>query len=203
MEAVMDGPALESVVHARIRWQGKECGPTPSNFRAFDVMPTAEHPFGQKGLLLTRIWQVSARVQSSGMLILDADCAIDPLDYSAMIISATTEPDVVWTAPVRLWPASTAYHYWVWGHREVLTDRDPPLSNEEARKIWQSDIDDPTMFTFNFTYLPRRLIEACIRSDMATWVFPHVDEYTWQEAREAKIPVRVVRRGCAPKHLHY
>ena len=166
------------------------------------MLPEPEHPAGRKGLLLARIWQTLATPRSDGMLILDGDCVIDPADYAAMIAEACTGPEAVWTAPVRLWPRSTGFRYWVWGHRELLAGRDPLPSGEETRRIWQADISDPDMFTFCFTYLPRVLVEACIKAGMAGWVYPHVDEGTWRTALEEDIPVRVARRGCAPKHTN-
>lgn len=194
---------LTDLLHVRVRWNGEPGAPAPPKFRTFDVMPEPQYPAGRKGLLLARIWESLATPRTDGMLILDGDCAIDPLDYAAMITEACTEPDAVWTAPARLWPASTGYRYWVWGHRELLADRDPLPSDEETRKTWQADIDDPDMFTFNFTYLPRRLMNACTEAGMDQWVYPHVDENTWRTALEQDIPARVVRRGCSPKHTHY
>jgi hypothetical protein len=194
---------LTDLLHICVRWNANPGVPVPPRFRFLDVMPEPEHPAGRKGLMLARAWETLATPRSDGMLILDGDCAIDPLDYAAMITEACTEPDAVWTAPVRLWPASTGFRYWVWGHREVLAGRDPLPSDEETRKIWQADISNPVMFTFNFTFLPRRLMQACTAAGMAGWAYPQVDENTWRTALDQDIPVHVARRGCSPKHVNY
>ena len=114
--------------------------------------------------------------------------AIDPLDQLAMMRAINREPEVVHTAPVRLWPKSTQWGDWTWGHH--------------TGQPGQVSVDDPWVFSFNFTYLPRRLLSICKQAGMTRWTFPNCDSQVCTTAHNAKIPVRVVH-GASPKHLHY
>jgi hypothetical protein len=195
-------PPIRDIILARICWQGEVIGANPRGFRTYSVEPEPGWPVGRKGLLFARLWESTATKQSPGMLIQDGDCVTDPFDMGAMFMAAGPDPTSVHVAPVRLYPDATGFSEWVWGHRRPLNERDPIPDDAEAYRIWQEDIGDPLMFSFNFTYLPRRLLEAAIDSGLETWVYPHVDDNMWQLARSLSIPVKVVR-GCHPKHLHY
>jgi hypothetical protein len=111
-----------------------------------------------------------------------------------------SEPDAVHVAPVKLWPKATGLPTWVWGHRENVPD-DTPL--DEAISRWQADIEDPTMFSFNFTWLPRRLMNGAAKTGLSRKVYPNVDRHLWETARDMGIPVRVVRNGCHPRHTNF
>ncbi|HEY1673352.1 MAG TPA: hypothetical protein VGG50_11600 [Streptosporangiaceae bacterium] len=195
---------LNDLIAARLGWRGAYDGRTLSQFREYDFGPEPGWPFGRKGLLLASIWEQLSKPGTPGMVINDGDCVLEPWDWSALAYSVATERDAVWTAPVRLYPAATNFPDWVWGHRRRLADGTPP---DVCIKEWQQDISDPQMFTFNLTYLPRKLVEAAIKSEhnggLKNWRYPRVDWSFWEIAETLEIPVRVVRYGCAPRHLHF
>lgn len=161
-----------------------------SRFFTLEFGPEPEYPFGRKGLGLTRSWEQLAKDSIDGMLLLDGDVAIDPYDFEMMLKSIDAYPSDVHTTTVKLWPVSTKYDTWVWGHGrdEFYTQRD-----------YSDKLD---MFTFCFTYLPRRLIEYCIESGLAQWQFPLVDKNVCTHAKKLGVPIRIVR-AASPKHLNY
>jgi hypothetical protein len=124
-----------------------------------------------------------------GMLILDGDVAVDPLDTSTMMRAIGANPDIVHTAPVRIWPVSTKRGHWVWAHSKGGKS--------------QEDTDEPNRFSFGFTYLPRALIESCIEAGLRSWTYPHVDLNMSKRAVELGMRITVVRDGCSPKHCNY
>lgn len=161
-----------------------------ANFKELHVTPEPAHPFGRKGLQLASAWKQIAKPEHRGLLILDGDVLIDPHDYMMMLVAIQLDPDAVQIAPAKLWPVSKHDSPgWVWGHcREG--------------KFTQDWVDDPDFFAFNFTYLPRRVVELAIGKGLKTWQFPEVDRSVSRVAREAKVPMRVVN-DCWPKHMHY
>jgi hypothetical protein len=162
-----------------------------SKFFTLDINPEPAHPFGRKGLALTGAWKQLTGPDVAGMLLLDGDVAIDPLDHEHMIQAIDKEPhDIVHIAPVLLWPTSTHHGTWVWGH-----GRNGRYSQEDTGE----DLDT---FSLCYTYLPRKLIEACIEHGLPAWTYPHVDRNVCTQARSLKMPVNLVR-GANPKHLNY
>lgn len=162
-----------------------------SKFFRLEVNPEPQYPFGRKGLSLAGAWKQLAGPDIAGMLLLDGDVAIDPHDYDRMLKAIDTAPEVVHTAPVKLWPISTHLKNWVWGHgRNGRYSQDNPAD------------DELDTFTFCYTYLPRKLIEACIDKGLSTWAYPGVDRNVCEVARSIGMPVRLVR-DCRPKHLNY
>jgi hypothetical protein len=160
--------------------------------RWFDlhIDPTPEHPFGSKGHAFSEAWRVLGNKECAGMLLMDADVSIDPIDYSAMGEAVNAEPAAVHTAPVRLWPASTQRASWIWGHWC------------DECKQGQQFCAQPDRFTFSFTYLPRRLLSLADKAGLKGWTFPGVDLRMAAVAKRNNIPVRVVPE-CHPKHMHY
>lgn len=136
------------------------------------------------------MWQRLAKPDFTGMLLLDGDVAIDPFDFDVMLQAVGSEPHLVHTAPVRLWPVSTHVDNWVWGHGIEGKYR-------QVDRSYQLDV-----FTFCFTYLPRELIERCIFEEMETWCFPDVDRNVCKWAKHVGIKVNLVRQAT-PKHLNY
>ncbi len=180
---------MEHVVLVRICWDRQSMPKCPRGFYTLHVDPEPEYPFGRKGLALASAWRQLGTPEAAGMVILDGDVAIDLTDHAAMLVAIEKEPGKVHVAPVKLWPASTKLQRWVWGHgKGRFTNRDDP--------------DDPDMFGFSFTYLPRVLIEAVIAAGMTQWTYPNVDRLTHQTAKEQGIGARTVR-GASPKHLNY
>lgn len=192
---------LNHVLMITLAWKGQVPVERHPRFTVHDIVPEPGWPAGRKGLLLASVWETHKQDDSDGIFICDADVAIDQHDMQLMINAACCEPEAVHVAPVKLWPRATQLPDWVWGHRRPVTR--PGVTNEEIMAAWQEDIDDPTMFSFNFTYLPRRLVEGAVKSGLKKWIYPHVDEKMSELAQELGIPVRVVRNGCSPRHMHY
>jgi hypothetical protein len=181
------------VVYVRVVWSPDPPIPfTMPGIRHFDlaVSPEPGYPYGRKGLALLGAWRQLQTSQCLGMLVQDGDVVVDPLDVSVMLETAARFPEVVWTAPVRLWPRSTQRESWVWGH----WDRTAGPS--------QQSCPEPTFFSFGFTYIPRRVIDQAATMGLDTWTFPGVDRKMSLAAAAARVPVRVAD-GCQPKHLHY
>lgn len=197
-------PPLRDLLWVRFGWQGKFIGRTFPSFTEHALHPEPGWPVGRKGLTLERLWTQLHTPASEGIMICDGDVTIDPEDMGAMMWAVGGEREAVHTAPVKLWPKATGFPDWIWGHRKLLP---PDLPNDQAIAAWQQDIPDPVMFTFNFTFLPRRLIEGAIKTriggGLAEWIYPHVDENMFKTAMELGIPVRVVRNGCHPRHVNY
>jgi hypothetical protein len=178
---------VADVVCIRVVWDRAAIPLALRGFHTVHVGPEPDWPFGRRGAAMAGAWrQLGGR--ADGMLVLDGDVAADPLDKVAMFAAIEEDHRVVHVAPVRLWPASTHRHSWVWGHGRG--------------DFSQEDTDDPDLFTFSFTYLPLRLIETCIRAGMAGWHYPHVAERMRVESQRMGMVVRVVR-AAAPKHMNY
>jgi hypothetical protein len=122
------------------------------------------------------------------MLILDGDVVVDPLDIGAMFSAIHSDPESVWTAPVRIWPVSTHRQDWVWAHWD-----------ESASQV---NDENPRWFSFCFTYLPGELLNAAIKKGMKGWTWPRVDSTLSKAAQQRGIKVRVVE-NCWPKHMHW
>jgi hypothetical protein len=191
---------LNDLIMARMTWKGHTTGANHPHLTQYDVVPEPGWPVGRKGMMFTRMWQQLAKPTSEGILINDGDCVIDGYDFTAMVWAVGQERDAVHAGPVRLWPKATGYPDWVWGHRHEPI---PGAGLDVQMKDWQTDVDDPVMFSFNFTFIPRRLMEAAIKHGLEDQIFPHVDEFMWMVARDEGIPVRPVRYGCAPKHMNF
>jgi hypothetical protein len=179
---------VAELVHVRVDWDRTAIPLKLPAFHTIRIAPEPAHPFGRKGLALAGAWRQLSGNKTDGMLILDGDVAADLIDLAAMRAAIHVKPEVVHTAPVRLWPASTHQPSWVWAHwdREMTQDENPA----------------PRRFSFCFTYLPRALIGACIKAGLETWTFPHVDRLVSAQAEREKIPCEVVD-GCSPRHLHF
>lgn len=190
---------LNDLLLMRLAWKDQFAGRTHPSFREYSVYPTNEHPNGQKGLLLANAWNNISKPTSDGLIICDGDVVIDPSDYSQMLGHIVTDREAVWTAPVRLWPIATQFPEWIWAHRKMVNTNRPVA---EVVRDWQEDIEDPEMFSFCFTYLPRRLMEGAIKTGLKDKIYPGVDWFMWDTAKSLNIPVKVVR-GCYPKHLNY
>lgn len=179
------------VVWVRVVWDRQALPFKPPGVRFFDIHvgPETAHPVGRKGLALAGAWRQLETKQCTGMVVMDSDVAADPFDVAAMLETCGRHPDMVWTAPVKLWPASTQRTSWVWGHWDAAGPSQRPCA-------------EPIFFSFGMTYLPRKVIDQAITMGLESWTFPNVDGKMSRAARAAGVPVRVVD-GCQPKHLHY
>ncbi len=179
---------MADIVCVRVDWD-RQCVPLRlSRYHAVHVLPEPDYPLGRKGRVLAGAWRQLSAGKADGMLILDGDVVIDPLDHALMLRAVHSEPEAVHVAPVRLWPVSTHLRTWVWGHG--------------VGAYSQEETDDPDIFTFGFTFLPRALIEACIVGGLEEWAYPGVDASVSRVAREQGTPVRVLWEA-RPVHLNY
>lgn len=181
----------EALHHFRMpgaRWFDLRIGPEPGA------------PLGRKGRVLDTAWRQLRERGTAGMLLLDGDVAIDPLDFAAMQAAIGADPGIVHVAPARLWPQSTQQDGWAWAH----WDEGHGMSQE-----WSAA---PDRWSFNFTYIPAKVINTASstgieigprkRLKLAEWVFPTVDMKMNQVAKNCGVPARIVE-DCFPKHLHY
>lgn len=161
-----------------------------ANIKEVHVSPEPGAPFGRKGLALAAAWKQVAEPDTAGVLLIDGDVLIDPHDYTMMREAIQAEPGAVHIGPAKLWPTSkNDLSGWAWGH----------CRNGVFTQEWT---EDPDFFAFNFTYVPREVMELAIRKELRNKQFPEVDRFVSRMAREAGIPMRVVK-DCHPKHMHY
>jgi len=161
-------------------------------FKHVNIYPTNEFPFGRKGYTLTRLWETAKESHTQGMLILDGDVAIDPIDFDVMYRAMRSAPTAIHIGPARIWPVSTGYSTSVWAHRKFGT----------SFAEWQEFRTEVDTASFCFTYLPATLINGCISNGMENWTYPNVDKTVFEHARKMEIRFHVVD-GCMPKHMHY
>jgi hypothetical protein len=156
-------------------------------FKDIHILPSAEHPTGQKGLALASYWKEQGLDKYTGIVILDGDVVIDPEDFRVMSEAIDARPDIVHTAAVKLWVTTDHGYDWFWSH-----------SNGRLTKEL---ILEPTYFSFCFSYLPGGLLYSAMRMGVRDIVYPFVDEFVSVAATQLEIPVNVI--PCEPKHVHY
>jgi hypothetical protein len=179
---------MSDILCVRINWNHTALDQRAARyFYTAHIEPSARYPVGQKGLVLDSMWRQLTQPAATGMLLLDGDVAIDDTDYRAMLAAIDVEPDIVHTAPVKLWPVSTKREDWIWAHW-----RDEPGQYMQHDPLW---------FSFCFTYLPRALIEKAHAEGFTTWCYPYVDAQMSRVCQESGIRASVVS-GCWPKHLN-
>lgn len=158
-------------------------------FHPLIINPELQYPLGRKGLALWSAWQqLGVKADADGMLIADSDVAIDPSMVATMFNAIHERPNDVHTAPVKLWPSSTGRIDWIWAHWK-----------DEAS---QTIDNDARFFSFCFTYLPKRLFNACEKGGIKGWTYPNVDASVSDWARRANIPGHSVP-GIEPVHMHW
>jgi len=189
-------PDQPGFLFLRMIWDRRETPMPPvriARMMSLHYGPEPDHPFGRRGRAMEAAWKQLSGPATAGMLLLDGDVVIDPWDYTVMAAHIQAEPAAVHVAPVKLWQVSKTDMElaWAWGHcrNGVFTQDD-------------YGPEDPDFFCFNFTYLPRALVEACIKAGLRSWMFPTVDKEVSRVFRRSGIPVRVVK-DCTPKHMHY
>ena len=103
-----------------------------------------------------------------------------------------TDPEAVWVAPHKLWPASTGRGDWVWGHGP-WDDTVPVMSQELYAPVeW---------FALGFTFTPRGLLEVAW-PDLGAWEYGMIDMGLSRYARQNAIPMRLAILA-SPKHVHF
>lgn len=182
---------MPDIVMVRVIWDRQEIQqPVSRRYFRLHVAPSAEHPFGQKGLAIASAWkQLGTGKDPAGLLIMDGDVAVDGCDHDAMIKAIDGEPDAIWIAPAKLWPVSTRWGSWAWAH-----------GCEQPSQVMISE--GIRWFSFNFTYLPKALMAACLRDGLRSWGYPTVDVKVSATARKLGLAIKVVP-GCWPKHMNY
>jgi len=155
-----------------------------------NIIPTVEYPFGEKGKTLAGAWkQLDHDNTMDGMLILDGDVAIEPVDLANMFAAIHGHDKMVVVAPARIWPTSTKRKEWSWAH----WTKQPSQVMETENVRW---------FSFNFTYLPKKVIEQALNDGLRTWMYPRVDKRVADSAFKAGVPVYVAQ-NVSTKHLHF
>lgn len=174
----------------RLIWnhQGIPVPPVYGGFRDIHIDPEPAWPVGRKGLTLATAWEQLGD-GTAGALLSDGDVITDPQDIWEMGAMIEEWPRDVHVAPIRIWPTSTKFGAWVWGHAGEVYSQE--LQPEEIH-----------LFTFSLTYLPRCLLDACIAGGMAEWVYPNVDKQVSAYARKEGIPIHLVP-GAQPKHVNW
>jgi hypothetical protein len=164
--------------------------PLDRRFNILHVNPSDEFPFGRKGLVFANAWKQlnSGPSKGDGLLIMDADVMIDPEDFNAMMMAIEAEPGIVHVAEAKIFPKSTKRASWSWAH--WVTE---PSQVSDPEPLW---------FSFNFTWLPKALIEACVKEGMKIWTYPQVDVNVARTAQKTGIKAKVVP-GCHPKHMNF
>jgi hypothetical protein len=154
------------------------------------VNPEPGFPVGRKGFVLAAAWRCfGQRGQDvDGLLILDGDVAIDPVHMTQMYAAINSDPGKVWTAACRIWPVSTHRAGWVWASWE-------DKASQELDRY-------PRWFSFNFTYLPRALMDHVTGHGLEKWMYPRVDSNMSAAAQKLGIKAEVVE-DCFPVHMHW
>jgi hypothetical protein len=181
----------QNCLFVRFNWDHTALPYDPSapdaTFKDIHLQPTPSFPVGRKGLALISYWEQMQRMRPYlGMLIMDGDVAVDPLDIHIMRIYISESPEAVITAPIRLWYEGE----WFWSHRgaaNMLNDMDP---------------DEIHFFSFGFTYLPKSLMEAASDAGIHAESYPYVDEFVSKLAVKMGLEIKLAE-GCTPKHMHF
>lgn len=164
--------------------------PTPGKFHNLLIAPTLDNPFGEKGRVIAGAWkQLNPDNKMDGMLILDGDVAIEPIDLTNMFRAIHNHDQMVVVAPARIWPKSTQKKVWTWAH----WSKEPSQTMETENIRW---------FSFNFTYFPKKVIEQAIGDGLVNWKFPRCDMRMSDAAFHAGVKV-FVAEDVYPKHMNY
>jgi hypothetical protein len=182
---------MAEIICVRMNWDNKAIPiRIPGAFYTLHVDPSSAFPFGQKGMVLAGAWkQLDPDNKMDGMLIIDGDVAIDPLDLSNMLAAIHHHDKMVVVAPARIFPISTKRSEWSWAHWSVKASKEMETKNIR----W---------FSFNFTYLPRRVIEQALTDNLVAWTYPSVDKRMSDAAFKAGVGVYVAE-SVYPKHLNF
>ena len=182
---------MAEIIMVRVNWDNTALAiPTPGKFHDLHVNPTTDYPFGEKGKVLANTWkQLNVDNNMDGMLILDGDVAIEPIDFTNMLRAIHDHDKMVVIAPAKIWPKSTKRKEWSWAH----WSKDPSQTLETDNIRW---------FSFNFTYLPKKVIEQAIQDGMVTWAYPRCDMRVSTAAFTAGVSV-FVAQNVFPKHLNF
>jgi hypothetical protein len=164
-------------------------------FHELHILREPAHPFGRKGLAVVSAWDQLSQPHTAGLILLDSDVAIDPRDLGAMYDAINAEPGIVHTAPVLIWPKSTKRPRAIWAHKTMFPQ-------DEAERDDGPPTHELYRFSTCFTYVPRRLVEACVKASMRSWRYPNVDMRMHQVGAKLGIPVHVVA-NCTPKHYNW
>jgi hypothetical protein len=175
-----------NVMSVRFSWLTPSALPDPGHF--FEVVMTAEpeYPHGRRGMWMSRCWDYGRANGADGLLCLDGDTAVDPVDVAVMCAAIEEDAESVHTAPVRLYPP---YGEWIWAHgRDYYTQ--------------ECVTEGINLFGFAFTWLPGSLLDDCVDAGLEGWRFPLVNKKVSGVAREASYRVSLVPEVW-PAHLNW
>jgi hypothetical protein len=177
---------MTGVMSVRFSWQTPSALPDPGHF--FEVVMTgdAEHPHGRRGMWMSRCWDYAQAHEADGLLCLDGDTAVDPVDVAVMCEAIENDDVSVHTTPVRLYPP---YDEWHWAHGR----------NHYTQECVIKGIN---LFGFAFTWLPGSLLNACVDAGLENWVFPMVNKNVSAIAQEKRYKVNLVP-NVWPVHVHW
>lgn len=184
-------PDNQSVLFCRFNWEHSALPYNPSikdvTFKDIHLSATPAFPVGRKGLALISYWEQMQRMRPYiGMVLMDGDVAIDPLDVRIMQICIMESPKAVLTAPIRLWYGGD----WYWSHRGADNELD------------KFDPDAISFFSFGFTFLPKALLDKAAETGIASECYPYVDEFMSNLAMTMGLEIKLAD-GCTPKHMHF
>lgn len=174
-----------NIASVRFSWQKPSVLPDPGRF--FEVVMTGspEYPHGRRGMWMSRCWEYAREHGADGMLCLDGDTAVDPVDVAVMGSAIDEDDKAVHTTPVRLYPP---YGDWFWAHGH----------DEYTQECVTEGIN---LFGFAFTYLPGGLLDACTEAGLEEWIFPLVNKRVSSVARKLRLRVNLV--PMSPTHLNW
>lgn len=138
------------------------------------------------------MWAYRKSLGDTGILWLDPDVAADPDDLAAMTEAVTEAPEVIHTAVLKLWPASTQHKDWFWSHRGGKVGA-PAVTQDETTEV--------VYFAMGMVWLPARLLDLAFPAGRG-WTLAQHDPELSELAVHNGIPARTVP-GCRPKHLHF
>ena len=182
---------MAEIVSVRVNWDNTAIPiKMPGQFYNLHIDPSTDNPFGEKGKSLSNAWrQLNWNNKMDGMLIIDGDVAIDEIDYANMLNAIHYHDKMVVIAPARIWPASTKRKNWSWAH----WSKEPSQVLETENVRW---------FSFNFTYLPKKVIDQAHEDGLISWAYPNVDKNMSTAAFNAGVPV-FVAEDVLPKHMNF
>lgn len=174
-----------NILAVRYSWQKPSSLPDPGRFFEAVMTADAEHPHGRRGMWMSRCWKYGREHGADGMLCLDGDTAVDPVDVAVMCHAIDEDDKAVHTTPVRLFPP---YGDWTWAHgRDSYTQ--------------ECVTEGINLFGFAFTYLPGPLLNTCVAVGLESQVFPEVNKFVSRIARQSGCRVNLV--PMSPTHLNW
>lgn len=185
-----------SLPWVQVTWHAAVPVPCPSGVRRVVLTPTPDAPRGRYGAALQDAW-ADTPAEAVGLVVWEADVAIDPLIVRDLAQAVARQPRTVWAVPYRLWPSSTGRPTAIWAHRvddgaghPVAVDATVPCPRRCAA------------VGLGCTYLPGPLLNRLARDGvLAAGTYPLLDSTVSAYAHQRQWPMRTTRREAI--HLHW